>query len=722
MKKLDYLSELNPNQKKAVCSAAKYLRIVAGAGSGKTRVLTTRIAYLIAELKVEADKILAITFTNKAAKEMKQRVELMFDQLKTMPHISTIHSFCVSVLRRDITYLGYPRNFTIIDTNDQRAILKEAYKKLNIDAKELKYSTVLNYIASNKAAKILPKEALAKAYTFEEEKAKVYEFYDNKQRQLMALDFDDLLLWTEKLFLDFVPVLQKWQRKYAVILVDEFQDVDHIQYNIIKLLVGDNSALAVVGDPDQTIYTWRGADVNIIMNLKKDFANLETVVLDTNYRSSKNILAAANKLIANNKNRIEKDLIAHNKDSEAIVYYGAMDEENEAIFIAMNIKELIRTQEINYGDIAILYRANYISRAIEKILASYNIPYTLVGGLRFYERKEIKDILSYLRLLITGDDLAFRRVINVPSRKIGDKTIEAIDKIAMASKKNLYDVLSDCSSFTPTNQKKLSSFYNLIESLKSDLDKYSLIDLMQRVLEKTGYKEMLIADKEMERLENIKELISDVEAFLDSYPEATLIDYLQMVSLYTDKSSDYQGEFVTMMSVHSAKGLEFDTVFVAGMNEGVFPSERSLQESGIKGLEEERRLAYVAYTRAKNRLFISESKGYSYVLAKAKTASRFIEEIGKENLLLKGNVDHSLKNSNNISTNRSANGALVKPQINKVNNNGRNNKYLVNDKVEHEAFGVGLVIKNHGSFIEIAFNYPHGIKKISTSFAGIRKV
>lgn len=722
MKNLEYLDELNTNQRQAVTSEKLYLRIVAGAGSGKTRVLTTRIAYLIDYLNVDPKKILAITFTNKAAREMKSRVEKMFDDLTDFPHISTIHSFCVSVLRRDISYLGYPNNFTIIDSDDQRAILKEAYKKLELDSKELKYGYVLNYIGGQKAAKYTPEQsiAMANAYGNEEDMARVFEFYDKKLKDLMALDFDDLLLWTEKLFLDFPKVLAKWQNRFSVILVDEFQDVDHIQYQIIKSLVGENSALCVVGDPDQTIYTWRGADVNIIMNLEKDFKGLETVVLDVNYRSSKNILKAANNLIGNNRNRIEKELKAFNSNSEDIVYYGAADEENEAIFIAMNIKDLVRTGENDYGDIAVLYRANYISRAIEKLMTSYNIPYVIVGGIRFYERREIKDILSYLRLLITGDDLAFRRVINVPRRKIGDKTVEEIDRLAISRGTSLYEVIGDCSSFSPANKIKLEAFYNMIESIKSEMNDLTLMDLIQLVLVKTGYKDMLVNDKEFERLENIKELIGDVESFLESYPGATLVEYLQMVALYTDKSNDYDGEYVSLMTVHSAKGLEFDTVFVAGMNEGVFPSERSLVESGSKGLEEERRLAYVAYTRAKKRLFISESKGYSYVLGKAKTASRFVEEMGDDNLVLKGSIDHSLiknqplTNQNNSSTN------LIKKSI--LSQTERTTKYRVNDKVEHEGFGKGIVVKNHNEFIEVAFSYPHGIKKISTNFKGIKKV
>jgi len=711
----DYLKGLNENQEKAVTTDSTYVRIIAGAGSGKTRVLTTRIAYLIDKLNVPAKRIVAITFTNKAAKEMKRRVEKMLEGQGDAPHISTIHSLCVTILRQDINYLDYPRNFTIIDEDDQKSIIKEAYKKYDIEIKELSYRSVLDYIGANKGAGISHKAAIDRAGNFGKEKLKalVFEYYVERQTQLMALDFDDLLIWTETLFATFPEVLKKWQRKFQVVLVDEFQDIDSTQYSVICSLVGTDNAFYVVGDPDQTIYTWRGADVNFIMDMQKRFKDLETITLTLNYRSSASILMAANNVIANNKYRHPKELVALSDKIHDIIYYCALDEENEGLWIAGTIKDLVIRKKLKYEDVAILYRANYVSRSLEKAMINMHIPYIIYGGISFYSRMEIKDVLSYLRLLLVEDDLAFKRIINVPSRKIGAASLEKIELKAIAENISMFQVIEKFPEmFSGIQAKKIKEFIEIIYNLRKIMKKESLLTLAQKTIEDSGYKEMLLSYKEYERLENIKELINDIEDFSNNFPTANLDIYLQEISLYTDREVNDIEESVKMMTIHAAKGLEFDTVFVCALNEGVFPSDRSLQD-GIKGLEEERRLAYVAYTRAKRNLYLSDSRGFSYVLGKTKTTSRFVEEIGQDNLKMLGNIDYSYWNSAKES-------AMISDEeipFVKVNVN-----WKVNDMVEHETFQKGVVVKVNEDYVEVAFSFPYKIKKIKKDFPGMRKV
>ncbi len=710
-----YLENLNENQHLAVTTSSVYVRIIAGAGSGKTRVLTTRIAYLIDKFQVEANRIVAITFTNKAANEMKKRVEKMLESCDGKPHISTIHSFCVTILRQDITYLKYPRNFTIIDNDDQKTILKEAYKKYDIDVKALSYGTVLDYIANNKGAGIDYQRAKDRAGNFGNEKLKalIYEYYVQRQTELFALDFDDLLLFTLALFQKNEKVLKKWQRKFSVVLVDEFQDIDHVQYDIIKLLVGTDNALYVVGDPDQTIYTWRGADVNIIMNLEKVYPKLETITLTTNYRSSASILNAANNLIANNKYRYPKDLVAVSKEIHDIVYYGAIDEENESLWIAGTIKDLVIRKKIKHEEIAVLYRANYLSRSVEKALVNMQIPYIIYGGISFYNRQEIKDVLCYLRLLISEDDLALKRIINVPRRKVGSKTLDSIEIKAREENKTMFAIIKQYpDNFSGQVGKNIRDFVALITAMQQQLDSSDLLSIAEQIISRSGYKDMLSESNEFERLENVKELLNDIADFSQSFPQSGLDEYLQIISLYTDREVNAQEDAVKLMTIHAAKGLEYEVVFVCGMNEGVFPSDRTLEE-GIKGLEEERRLAYVAYTRAKKHLYLSDSKGHSYVLGKVKTTSRFVEEIGLEHLKMLGNIDYAYYNR------AVEEGRVIKQE---AKFNGPSTNWKVNDKVEHEVFHKGVVVKVQDGYIEIAFSFPHGIKKIIKDFPGMRKI
>ena len=701
-------SELNENQKLAVTDESNHLRIVAGAGSGKTRVLTMRIVYLIEKLGVSPKNILAITFTNKAAKEMKKRILEMLGDSGSGCTISTIHSLCMRILSEDIEPLKYPRNFTVIDADDQKQILKEAYKILNLDKKDYPYGPMLDYIANNKYERIDAARAINMAYgdTKLIYKAKVYEYYEERLRQVYGLDFDDLILWTTKLFDLFPDKKEKWARKYHYIHVDEFQDIDKEQYKLIKQLASCHDNVYVVGDPDQTIYTWRGADVNIIVNFDKDFKDTKTIVLNENYRSTNNILSGANSLIKNNKMRVEKDLFSKKGDGEKIKHKTLAGEYEEALFVVNEVLTL-ESKGNKIEDMAVLYRSNYLSREIEKALIENHIPYVIYGGIRFYERMEVKDILSYLRLIVTGDDLAFQRVINQPKRGIGQKTVDAIFEIAQKEHITMYEVIKR--GLYEKQQKTFENFVNMVEKWKVDVNEKELEVLLQEVLNDSGYRTMLEKDNETERLENVKSLIDDIKEYSEDYPGSTLQDYLSMISLYTDKAMEQEGEALNLMTIHSAKGLEFDTVFVVGMSEGIFPSERTLLE-GMKGLEEERRLAYVAYTRAKRLLYLLETNSFSYVLNGAKSASRFIDEIDPEF------IEHL--NAKKVVVSSIFDEEIIPKE--RIEGTPKT-KYKISDQVIHGAFGEGVVVAVDGDVLSIAFAHPIGVKKIKADFPGLRK-
>lgn len=708
---MELLNVLNEAQKSAVTTHSKYTRVVAGAGSGKTRVLITRIAYLISEMGIFPSQVVAITFTNKAAKEMETRLISMLGDQGAGVHISTIHSLCVSILRQDIASLNYPRNFIILDSDDQKSILKEAYKEHGLDTKTYSYSNMLNYIGANKGEGIDGEKAMKLAYgnAFEITKAKIYQYYLKRQEALFSLDFDDLLLYTVRLLKTFENKRRKWQEKFRYILVDEFQDVDRVQYELIRLLAGDTNEVYVVGDPDQTIYTWRGADVNIILNLVKDFEGCETIYLNQNYRSSANILSVANELIRNNKNRLEKDLFTESEEGEKVFVFNALGEEAEGEFIASKMMEL-HNGGLPYRDMVVLYRSNYISRGIEKVLAKYHVPYKIFGGLRFYERAEIKDVLCYLRLVALGDDLAFSRVINAPKRGIGAKTLEKISLFANAEGCTYLEATRNhLEAFSGKAKGQLASFVELIDYLHGKSESMSMMDLLELILERTGYKKMLLDANEMERVENIKELQNDMMYFLRNNQEATLQDYLQTIALITDKDVYEEGDYVSLMTVHSAKGLEFDTVFVASLSEGVFPNERAMNE-GNRGLEEERRLAYVAFTRAKRLLYLSNAQGFSYVLNQVKLPSRFLKELNPDLLCQLGVNDKVAKNTDFFEERE-----IKSYDLKEVN------KYKKGDLVNHKVFGEGIVLSCEDLMVKVAFGMPHGIKVLISTHPSLTK-
>lgn len=556
---MSYFDDLNKEQKLAVKTDAKHVRVIAGAGSGKTRVLTTRIAHLVENKGYNPRKICAITFTNKAANEMKDRVEMMLSS-NIGVLVSTIHSLCVRIIREEYEALSLVRNFTILDQQDQETILKEAYAEYGYVRKELPFRDVLTYISNNKMVHVSIKEAykLAGSNDYQVKMAKVYDYYVNRLNALFALDFDDLLLKVDYLFKNNDRVLNKWQNRFDVVLVDEFQDVDNIQYRIIDSLVGDQNELYVVGDPDQTIYTWRGANVDNILAFNKRYPKAETITLHENYRSTQNILYGANRLIKYNQERLEKDLRSNKGIGEAVVYAQREDEMDEAYFVVSQIKKL-HEQGVSYLDMTILYRSNYLSRSFERVLTSAQVPYVIFGGLRFYDRQEIKDMMSYLRMVSHADDLALKRSVVSPRRGIGDVTLDRIFDEAQTNKTSMYEIMKKMKEEN-RGSKRVHEYVALIEGFIAYYEEHqSIHDLMVKVFEESGLRKEFDKKEEIERNENVKSLMGEALEFQQDNETGTLEDYVQMVSLYGDRQEVLEGDYLRLMTVHAAKGLEFDT-------------------------------------------------------------------------------------------------------------------------------------------------------------------
>ena len=706
---------LNPNQKEAAMYLDSHLRIIAGAGSGKTRVVTYRIAYLIENIGVDPRKILAITFTNKAANEMKERVTDLLGLSATGSLICTIHSLCVRMLRQNIQVLGYPSNFIIMDEEDQKSLVKKIYKELEIDAKVFSIRSMIGTISNYKTTGVLPEKAIELAGSFQGElkKAKVYEAYTKYQEEKFMLDFDDLLLKTAYILENYEDVLEKWQRKFQYIHVDEFQDVGDVEYRIVHLL-SKNSTVCVVGDPDQTIYSFRGANVNYILDFDKDFYPSKTIILDQNYRSSRNILDISNALIRKNQNRLEKELFTKADMGADVVHYTAKSEQLEAEYICSQIEQIIEQVEgVNYRNFAILYRANYLSRAIEQALIGHQIDYRIFGGLKFFNRKEVKDALSYLRLVSNNDDLAFERIVNVPSRGIGAKTLENIQLVALKYQISLYEAVtlhSDEIRLSAKSKKELRVLVKAVEWAKQS--SLPMHQIFENLMENVGYMDMLKNDLEENRLDNLRELQRSIYEHQIQNPETgTIENYLQDIALYTSNDTIDDGQYVSLLSIHMAKGLEFDYVFVLGLSEGVFPSIRSISEGGDEGLEEERRLAYVAFTRAKKQLYLTESEGFNFVTKSQKIASRFIDEVGKDGIQHLG-IKPRFKTTNFIPTG---------PTKEELIGNNKITDWQVGDLVLHDVFGKGVIVKVDTMYLDIAFSAPTGIKSLMASHKALRR-
>ena len=630
---MNYLDKLNPEQRAAVEQTQGPLLVLAGAGSGKTRVLTCRIAHLI-DSGVPAWKILAITFTNKAAREMVERVDALSGESGKDAWVSTFHSCCARILRRDIEKLGYKREFAIYDEDDRMTVIKGVAKSLELNDKEFPPKAIKATISDAKNRMLTPREWLKDAGdNFRNRKlCEAYEKYEIALRGNNALDFDDLLIKTLELLSEHPPVLQYYQDKFDYVLVDEYQDTNIAQYQFVRLMAGGKRNLCVVGDDDQSIYGWRGADIRNILEFEKDFPDCKVIKLEQNYRSTANILDAANQVIAHNAGRKEKALWTQCDPGDKVGLYHAMDERDEAAFTALMSKKLI-SQGIRPGEIAVLYRTNAQSRVIEEAFVRAGVPNRIYGGQRFYDRKEVKDLIAYMRALVNpDDDVSVRRIINEPKRGIGDSTVEALALYAGENDLSLMAAVLDGegAGLSSRAQRLVGSFADLMVELTEAMYTMSITEFVSALIEKTGYVKALEESKTEEnqtRIENIRELEGAVSEFAKLNPEGTLTDFLENVALITDVDNLNQTSgAVTLMTLHSAKGLEFDAVFLVGMEEGVFPLSRALFDE--TALEEERRLAYVGITRAKKKLYLSHA--HTRMLYNARSAnqlSRFVSEI-----------------------------------------------------------------------------------------------
>lgn len=730
------LAGLNPEQREAVTHTEGPLLLMAGAGSGKTRVLTHRIAYLLREKAIAPWNVLAITFTNKAAREMKDRVARLVGPIAEDIWISTFHSMCVRILRRDIDRIGYSRNFTILDSTDQLSVIKQIVKKRNIDSKKFEPRTILGMISSAKNELKKP-DAFASTATgpYEQIAADVYVDYQKQLKLNHALDFDDLIMKTIELFKLVPEVLEFYQRKFQYILVDEYQDTNRAQYMLVQQLSSRFKNICVVGDSDQSIYRWRGADIGNILSFEEDYPNAKVILLEQNYRSTKTILEAANNVIANNAKRKKKNLWTDNEAGCGIGYFAADTEQSEAQFVVEKIREKTRQENYSYSDIAILYRTNAQSRVIEEYFVKSNIDYNIIGGTKFYDRKEIKDVLAYLRLIANpDDDISLQRIINVPKRGIGATTVDKIGAFATEQGISMFAALQEVDQIGLSGRAvvKLQDFAEQLRHWMQMQEYLSVSELVEELLERTGYREMLRNDKSLEaqsRLENIDEFLTVTNEFEKQNEDKSLVAFLTDLALVADidqldeEKDGKPKEAITLMTLHSAKGLEFPVVFLIGMEEGIFPHSRSLFEE--EEMEEERRLAYVGITRAEKQLYLTNARLRTlYGRTNTNPPSRFIAEIPEkclETLNEEKQVPDWMKTSRPKPTAVSA--SARRPQTTETG--GERISWQVGDKAEHKKWGVGTVvsIKGEGEAVEldIAFPNPTGIKRLFAKFAPITK-
>ena len=726
---------LNDRQCEAVKHTEGPLLITAGAGSGKTKVLTCRIAHLL-ELGVAPYRILAITFTNKAAKEMKERVTNLVGAQADSIWLSTFHSFCAKLLRFEVDgFHGYTRNFTIYDSSDQLVLVKDCLKKLNLDDKQFTPRSVLGTISSAKNVLMDAKAFAAKASDFYEQKvADVYALYQEKLRENNAVDFDDLLFLAVRLLQENEEVREKYQSRFQYILVDEYQDTNHAQYALTKILAARWRNICVVGDADQSIYAWRGADIRNIIDFTRDYPDAASIKLEQNYRSTKTILHAANAVIDNNESRPKKTLWTENPTGNKIIHYQAQTEHDEADYIAGVIYNRHEISHEPYGDMAILFRTNAQSRVLEEKLMRYAIPYTMVGGTKFYDRKEIKDVLAYLRLLYNPEDsLSLTRIINVPKRNIGATTMEHVAAYAEAQGISLFEALSSTDEIPVTKRAKasLENFAAMIFDLLNDIEGKDVLSLIETVIKQTGYGDML--DKEAEhdpqgesRKENVGEFLSVAKDYMDSNPEGNLQDFLENVALVSDvddfESSDSK---VTLMTLHAAKGLEFPVVFLTGLDEGLFPHSRTLMDPAQ--VEEERRLAYVGITRAERQLYVTNAVTRTmYGRISAYMPSRFLAEIPPQFM-----EDYHRKSAMPQSRATAVPGKqrvsiLTKPVASSLpKKHAVTDTFAKGDKVRHKIWGIGTVLDviGEGPNMQMKIQFPtKGVRQVVVKYAPLEKV
>ncbi|WP_214834237.1 DNA helicase PcrA [Exiguobacterium sp. E4787] len=726
---------MNPPQAEAVKYTDGPLLIMAGAGSGKTRVLTHRVAYLMASKQIAPWNILAITFTNKAAREMKDRIARLVGGVADDIWISTFHSMCVRILRRDIDRIRYDRNFSILDSSDQLTAIKQVLKELNLDPKKYEPRTLLGMISNHKNELRTPQDAAALVSNNPYEKviSDVYTAYEKKLKQNNVLDFDDLIMKAIQLFQEAPDVLAFYQKKFQYIHVDEYQDTNRAQYTLVKLLAQAHENLCVVGDSDQSIYRWRGADIANILTFEKDYPSAHVILLEQNYRSTKRILEAANGVIQNNSGRKDKQLWTENVEGEKLLLHVASDDRDEAFFIINQMKEL-RQEGIDYGEMAVLYRTNAQSRGLEEMLLKSNIPYKMVGGTKFYERKEIKDILAYLRLIANPDeDISFVRVVNEPKRGIGAATVDKLGDFAGMQGVSLMEAIRDIelSGIAPRTATKLAEFRQLMVDLRQMADYLSISELIEEVLKKSGYEEMLKIEKTLEaesRLENLQEFLSVAQNFEKESDEQTLVAFLTDLTLVSDLDSLEEVDElhqVTLMTLHSAKGLEFPVVFLIGMEEGLFPHSRALNDP--EEMEEERRLAYVGITRAEKRLYLTRAQSRMlYGRFQNNPESRFLHELPETLLERSGKAKKPMPwNPVESPGKLPVNGFSSKPKPKLAQSSGAESiGWNVGDKANHKKWGQGTVVqtRGEGDQLELDIAFPAvGIKRLLAKFAPIEK-
>ncbi len=677
------MDNLNEEQKLAVTTTEGYVRVIAGAGSGKTKALTNRYVYLVNELGVSTSNILCVTFTNKAANEMKRRIRSMIGDQDT-GLICTFHGFCVQLLREDIHTMNYPSNFVVMDSEDTDAILKNVYQQANISSKNYTFTQAKNMISDRKFLSdyiehwILEMDStqLKQKYLYAEKiEERVFCGYLYEQKKCFGLDYDDLLIFALYILNEFKEKREKWQNKLEYIMVDEFQDVSLTQYTLVNILSSYHKNLFVVGDPDQTIYSWRGAKIQFILNFDKEHIPTKTIIIDKNYRSFETILNVANSLISKNTKRIEKELKAIRSGGTRVLYHHAKTTKKEALWIIKQIQNLIQKGE-SYQNITILYRSHFVSRSLEEEMIKAKLPYVLYSGVEFYKRKEIKDTLSYLRMIVLEDDLSFLRVINEPRRNIGTKRIELLKNYAEQNHCSLYTALKENRKDDLIVKSKANEFIELIENYQKKYQEMKITDLLMAIINDSGYEAMLRQGGEEERLNNLAELKRAIFDYENNAGEETsLEDYLQSISLFSNMDQEEKKNTIKMMTIHTAKGLEFPYVFVCGLNEGIFPSKHV---DTIDKLEEERRLAYVAYTRAENALFLSDAEGLNYD-GSFRFPSRFIFDIDKQYLKYTVELEQRLTQA---ATN----------YINRNNIHTEEKIHCIGDIVKHKVFGRGKII------------------------------
>ncbi|ENH95729.1 ATP-dependent DNA helicase [Gracilibacillus halophilus YIM-C55.5] len=739
----DLLKGLNQKQQEAVKHTEGPLLIMAGAGSGKTRVLTHRIAYLLGEKEVSPRNILAITFTNKAAREMKERITDLVGSRGADMWVSTFHSMCVRILRRDIDRIGYSRNFSIIDGSDQLTLVKNILKEKNIDTKQFQPRACLGAISGAKNELVTPETYNESVNNFYERQiGEVYQEYQKRLRKNQVLDFDDLIMQTIHLFQRVPEVLEYYQRRFQYIHVDEYQDTNHAQYYLVKQLASRFQNLCVVGDSDQSIYAWRGADISNILSFEKDYPNARVVMLEQNYRSTQSILEAANHVIQHNTGRKPKNLWTQNNEGTNIHYYQARTEREEGLFVANRIEELIDEKEYHHKDIAILYRTNAQSRAIEETFMKANIPYQMIGGTKFYDRKEIKDLLAYLRLIVNpDDDISFARIVNEPKRGIGKTSMDKLEAYAAAHDISFYTAVQeiDFVGVSAKAAKALMNFGQMIKNWTQQQEFLTATDMVEEVITQTGYEEMLINDKSLEsqtRLENIEEFKTVTKHFEETNEDKTLVSFLTDLALVSDidrVDEEENDDKVTMMTLHAAKGLEFPVVFLIGMEENVFPHSRSIMDE--EQMQEERRLAYVGITRAEEMLHVSHARMRTlFGNVNQNPVSRFIDEMPEHLVDGREEAKESIFGQSNIQITDdelpfqepTAQPAQPEPKRKaQRTTGGESHEWQVGDKANHKKWGQGTVVKIEGEGeameLDIAFPAPTGVKRLLAKFAPITK-